>query len=349
MTGVAPLPSIDLGVSAKAPPRQPTAAEVYQHTFSQFLASRGQDRANMGARIAAAKSGGETAHAFSRFPKMSHQATAPQAAPMLARPMRQPPMRQPASMPPTAAIRHLSAPAGPSDPPAPSPISAGASANATPAADKNAVDKPAPAHGGLTFHEVLSSLNPLQYIPIVGTIYRSATGDTIPENTRMAGSLVVSGLTGGPIGILTNVAATMIERLTGLDPEKMGASLLARIGIGRRADSPTAVAANATPPRPAEPPASHPAAPPRLAAMTRAQPPVPASGQTQTPTHPLHGMTQKQLAAYGVTRAPDGSLRRGDIHGADVLNTIELAYLSTANAGMAATAYRAAPRSSPPA
>ena len=32
-----------------------------------------------------------------------------------------------------------------------------------------------------SFHELLSELNPLQYLPVIGTIYRSMTGDLIPE------------------------------------------------------------------------------------------------------------------------------------------------------------------------
>ncbi len=34
---------------------------------------------------------------------------------------------------------------------------------------------------GLTFSEILSDLNPLQYLPVVGTIYRAVTGDTVPK------------------------------------------------------------------------------------------------------------------------------------------------------------------------
>ena len=59
-----------------------------------------------------------------------------------------------------------------------------------------------------TFQQLLSELNPLQYVPVVGTIYRAVTGDTIPETARFAGSLVVSGLTGGPIGLAVNLGIT---------------------------------------------------------------------------------------------------------------------------------------------
>ncbi len=90
----------------------------------------------------------------------------------------------------------------------------------------------ASTHHGLTFHDFLSALNPLQYIPVVGTIYRAVTGDEVSEPARMAGSFVVGGLTAGPFGVATTVASTIFEKITGIDPERVGRSLLASIGVG---------------------------------------------------------------------------------------------------------------------
>jgi hypothetical protein len=92
--------------------------------------------------------------------------------------------------------------------------------------------KTAPEDDGLSFHDILSALNPLQYVPVVGTIYRAITGDTIPEALRVAGSFVFSALTGGPIGMILNAAAVIAEKATGIDPEVIGHDLLAWIGIG---------------------------------------------------------------------------------------------------------------------
>ncbi len=72
-----------------------------------------------------------------------------------------------------------------------------------------------PSHGGL-FHEVMSDLNPLQYIPLVGTLYRAITGDQGNPELRFAASLGTSFLLGGPIG----VAITAGEKIAGIDPEK---------------------------------------------------------------------------------------------------------------------------------
>ena len=81
---------------------------------------------------------------------------------------------------------------------------------------------------------MLSALNPLQYIPVVGTLYRAATGDTIPEGTRMAGGMVVSVLMGGPVGLVTNIATTMFEKVTGFDPDRIGRRVLANLLPDRR-------------------------------------------------------------------------------------------------------------------
>ena len=86
--------------------------------------------------------------------------------------------------------------------------------------------------GGMSFGDVLSCLNPLQYLPVVGTIYRAVTGDTIPEPVREVGSLVVSGLTGGPVGVGISLGMDAIERAVGFDQERFSQSVLAAIGIG---------------------------------------------------------------------------------------------------------------------
>ena len=161
---------------------------------------------------------------------------------------------------------------------------------------------PASTGGTDTFHELLSELNPLQYIPVVGTIYRAITGDTIPEAVRAAGSLVVSGLTGGPIGLAISAAAMGLEKATGIDPEKIGRSVLASIGIGE--DEAPAAAGTA----------------PATALAQAAAPVTPAAAQPVATA-----WSAAQLSAYGVTTLADGTLKRGDLQGSDVLNDLVLA------------------------
>lgn len=111
------------------------------------------------------------------------------------------------------------------------------------AADAGGMTAAMPASGhGMSFGEVLSCLNPLQYVPVVGMIYRAVTGDTIPASVREVGSLVVSGLTGGPLGVGISLGVDAVERAVGFDPEQMGQSMLASLGIGRAARPPATAA-----------------------------------------------------------------------------------------------------------
>jgi hypothetical protein len=98
-----------------------------------------------------------------------------------------------------------------------------------------AASAPAPAASTPTadfsFHEVLSALNPLQYVPVVGSIYRALTGDSPPEPVRMIGSIIFSVLTGGPVGAVIDVAEIALEKATGIDPDKIVHSLMASMGM----------------------------------------------------------------------------------------------------------------------
>jgi hypothetical protein len=105
---------------------------------------------------------------------------------------------------------------------------------------------PAAEHHGFSFRQLLSVLNPLQYLPVVGTIYRAVTGDVIPEGARIAGSMMVSGLLGGPVGLLLNIATTIAEKVTGIDPEKIVAAQF-HPTLAERHALPATVPAAATP------------------------------------------------------------------------------------------------------
>lgn len=84
---------------------------------------------------------------------------------------------------------------------------------------------------GISFTDVLSMLNPLQYLPVLGSIYRAATGDTIPEAVRDIGSLAVSAVTGGPIGVAISAAALALEKIVGIEPDQLAQKVLAGLGI----------------------------------------------------------------------------------------------------------------------
>jgi len=158
--------------------------------------------------------------------------------------------------------------------------------------------QPAADHS-FSFRDVLHALNPLQYMPVVGTIYRALTGDEIPEMLRRAGSLVVSTLVGGPIGAITNIATTILEKITGFDIDK------------------TMQAALGGHPSGTTQPSSAPATSEAATALLQ----VPAAVAPDAASKPL---SSAQLTAYGVSTAKDGTLTMGNVSGADVLNTLEL-------------------------
>ncbi|MGI4954054.1 MAG: hypothetical protein ACRYGM_19805 [Janthinobacterium lividum] len=197
------------------------------------------------------------------------------------------------------------APAGASAQAGPLAATPAAPPVASPAATK------AEAGGGFSFHELLSELNPLQYLPVIGTIYRSVTGDTIPESARIAGSLVVSGLTGGPIGLALNVAFLGLQKATGIDPEAMGSTMLASLGLGSGSGSGSGSGAG---------PVTDPGAAPASA-------PGPDGTMLADAAGGATAWSASQLAAYGVRQGADGGLSRSGVSGSDVLNDLVLAGL----------------------
>jgi hypothetical protein len=75
---------------------------------------------------------------------------------------------------------------------------------------------------GLSFDDILDTVNPLHHLPIVGFIYRAVTGDTISPASRITGG----ALFGGPLGLAASVADTMLKEASGRDT---GGHLLALV------------------------------------------------------------------------------------------------------------------------
>lgn len=63
------------------------------------------------------------------------------------------------------------------------------------------------------FGDFIDMVNPLQHIPLVSTLYRHVTGDTISPAARMMGGT----LYGGPVGALASMASVAVEDRTGKD------------------------------------------------------------------------------------------------------------------------------------
>ena len=75
---------------------------------------------------------------------------------------------------------------------------------------------------GVTFHDVLEMFNPLQHLPVIGTVYREITGDEPKPGVRLIGGL----LFGGPTGMLAAGINNAIEYHTGRD---IGGELVAAV------------------------------------------------------------------------------------------------------------------------
>lgn len=195
------------------------------------------------------------------------------------------------------------------------PSSVSAPSDPPPAAPVAPPSQPPSRH--LRFVDVLSALNPLQYLPVVGTIYRAVTGDTIPEALRLGGSLLVSGLISGPIGIMTTAALAIVEKVTGIDPDRIGRALMADLGVGKPAQ----------------------AAAPAAAAPGAAAPAVVAPATpTQTPAPVAAGWTVAELSRQGVTFGANDTPSWHGLGGAEALNEVELGRIRTATAAYARTA-----------
>lgn len=117
--------------------------------------------------------------------------------------------------------------------------------------------------GGFSFKDLLDIVNPLQHLPVVGSIYRYLTGDEPSGADRIIGD----SLYGGPIGFGVSVVTTAL--FTDSSGKDLGERLLAGV-FGPRDASPTLG---------------------QPAVATAA----PASSATQTPT-PLAAMPQQPVA-----------------------------------------------------
>lgn len=65
----------------------------------------------------------------------------------------------------------------------------------------------------VNFADIIDTVNPLQHIPVVSTLYREMTGDDISPQARMAGGAIY----GGPAGFVVSMIDSAIDLATGDD------------------------------------------------------------------------------------------------------------------------------------
>jgi hypothetical protein len=79
-------------------------------------------------------------------------------------------------------------------------------------------------HEELSFSDFVDVINPLQQIPIVGSIYRAISGDEISDAARVMGGT----LYGGPIGTAVAVASVTLKNEQGVDMDRPVMAMLGK-------------------------------------------------------------------------------------------------------------------------
>ncbi len=192
--------------------------------------------------------------------------------------------------------------------------------------------------GEMSFWDVLDVINPLQHIPVVSSIYRNLTGDTIQPAARIMGDM----LYGGPLGGMVSIANAVVEEAQGKDiPDQIMASL--GFGEGDHPTAPAAVADAAGGPAvagsPVEPktPQAATAQPPAAGQPLKLGPALPqAQAQAQAQTQP-----QTQVAAQTMPAAAPPSLT------AQLANSAHMGATSTATSAGTSTAGKMPQRDTP--
>jgi len=94
---------------------------------------------------------------------------------------------------------------------------------------------------GFGFGDFLDAINPLQHIPILGTLYREVVGDDIGVASKLVGGALFAGIP----GLIGSAVDAAFEAVSGKD---IGTTALALVGLGRedRADGTVATAPAAT-------------------------------------------------------------------------------------------------------
>lgn len=104
-----------------------------------------------------------------------------------------------------------------------------------------------PTQQSLGFNDLLDTINPLQHIPIVSSIYRAITGDEMSPTAEIAGG----ALFGGILGAVSSLADVVFTQATG---QRFGDGVLAWLGIGHSSSkTQLAIAASTAPTPPAKP------------------------------------------------------------------------------------------------
>jgi hypothetical protein len=95
----------------------------------------------------------------------------------------------------------------------------------------------------VSFHDVLDIINPLQHLPVISTVYRWLTGDTIGAVPRMVGDAIY----GGPIGFVAGLFNAEVQKESGKDVGGQVVALLTGDSSAPAADPKTIAARDGAP------------------------------------------------------------------------------------------------------
>lgn len=157
----------------------------------------------------------------------------------------------------------------------------------------------------MSFGDFLDIINPLQHIPLVSTLYREITGDTINQSSRVMGGF----LYGGPLGGMGAVVNVMVEDATGKD---IGGQLLSAVSGGNGAETAQRLSS--------QPIALTPQGAAQQAAQRQAaqQPPLQQAIVAQAPAAAPSPATASGAPAAGAASSPAGNAQSVPNHGAPV-------------------------------
>lgn len=133
-----------------------------------------------------------------------------------------------------------------------------------------------------SFHDLIDAINPLQHIPVVSTIYRAVTGDTLGNAARVVGD----GIYGGVIGVIAGLVDVSVIENTGKD---IGGNVMEALGLDGDSKTQSASVYTASDPSPTSSnspvpvPTAKPAPPPLATAPAVAQAAAPAPAQAPIP------------------------------------------------------------------
>ncbi len=150
------------------------------------------------------------------------------------------------------------------------------------------------------FWDFVDIINPLQHIPVVSTLYRDLTGDSISAPARIAGGM----LYGGPLGFASAIGNAIVEETSGQD---VGEIAMAMVFDEEAAPEPGGTAVASTNDAPAGTAESSNSLTQQVAATTvndAARPPENAGSAAVTQMQSNNAALQALLKDMGLNQAP---------------------------------------------